>query len=60
MPEAATESLPAGPGNKPGKRIAIFADGTGNSFFAQESNLWRLYRALDKTEKPGGLMQLAR
>ena len=60
MPEAATESLPAGPGNKPGKRIAIFADGTGNSFFAQESNIWRLYRALDKTEKPGGLMQLAR
>ena len=43
-----------------GKKIVIFADGTGNSFFAQESNLWRLYRALDKAEKPGGLMQLAR
>ena len=48
------------PLTKVGKKIVIFADGTGNSFFAQESNIWRLYRALDKTEKPGGLMQLAR
>jgi uncharacterized protein (DUF2235 family) len=31
----------------PGKRIIIFADGTGNAFSAQESNVWRLYQALD-------------
>lgn len=36
-----------------GKKIVIFADGTGNSFATQESNVWRLYAALDKTEKTG-------
>jgi uncharacterized protein (DUF2235 family) len=30
------------------KRIVIFADGTGNAFTTQESNVWRLYEALDK------------
>jgi uncharacterized protein (DUF2235 family) len=30
------------------KRIVIFADGTGNAFSTQESNVWRLYEALDK------------
>lgn len=35
-----------------GRKIVIFADGTGNSFSAQESNIWRLYAALDKTEPP--------
>ena len=30
------------------KRIVIFADGTGNAFTTQESNVWRLYQALDK------------
>lgn len=34
-----------------GRKIVIFADGTGNSFATQESNIWRLYAALDKTEK---------
>jgi T6SS, Phospholipase effector Tle1-like, catalytic domain len=33
------------------KRIAIFADGTGNAFEEQESNVWRLYEALDKTNE---------
>lgn len=46
-----------------GKKIVIFADGTGNSFATQESNVWRLYAALDKGEKPGDTpeeLQLAR
>lgn len=43
-----------------GKKIVVFADGTGNSFSSQESNVWRLYQALDKTEMPGGTQQLAR
>ena len=46
-----------------GKKIVIFADGTGNSFATQESNIWRLYSALDKTEKSGvtpAELQLAR
>ncbi|HUI95080.1 MAG TPA: DUF2235 domain-containing protein [Xanthobacteraceae bacterium] len=30
------------------KRIVLFADGTGNAFSTQESNVWRLYEALDK------------
>ena len=30
------------------KKIVIFADGTGNAFSTQESNVWRLYRALDQ------------
>ena len=32
------------------KRIVILADGTGNAFSTQESNVWRLYCALDKSE----------
>lgn len=32
------------------KSIVIFADGTGNAFSTQESNVWRLYRALDKSK----------
>ena len=43
-----------------GKRIVIFADGTGNAFSTQESNIWRLYQALDKQQKPTGLIQIAR
>jgi len=31
------------------KVICLFADGTGNAFSSQESNVWRLYDALDKT-----------
>src|SRR6478609_7240484 len=31
------------------KRIVIFADGTGNAFTRQESNIWRLYEAIDLT-----------
>lgn len=33
-----------------GKKIVIFADGTGNAFTGQESNVWRLYEALDKSK----------
>jgi uncharacterized protein (DUF2235 family) len=29
------------------KKIAVFADGTGNAFTVQESNVWRLYQAID-------------
>lgn len=29
------------------KKIAVFADGTGNAFTVQESNVWRLYEAID-------------
>ncbi len=32
------------------ERIVILADGTGNAFSTQESNIWRLYQALDLTE----------
>jgi type VI secretion system (T6SS) phospholipase Tle1-like effector len=32
------------------KKIVVFADGTGNAFTVQESNVWRLYEALDQTE----------
>jgi hypothetical protein len=28
----------------------LFADGTGNAFTKQESNVWRLYEALDRTK----------
>ena len=31
------------------KKIVVFADGTGNAFTVQESNVWRLYEALDQT-----------
>jgi uncharacterized protein (DUF2235 family) len=31
------------------KKIVLFADGTGNAFAVQESNVWRLYQALDLT-----------
>lgn len=40
------------------RRIVVFADGTGNAFSSQESNVWRLYQALDK--RPGVALQLAR
>jgi uncharacterized protein (DUF2235 family) len=29
------------------KKIVVFADGTGNAFTQQESNVWRLYEAID-------------
>jgi len=32
------------------KKIVLFADGTGNAFSAQESNIWRLFCALDTTQ----------
>ena len=33
-----------------GRRLVIFADGTGNAFSTQESNIWRLYNALDRSD----------
>ena len=38
---------PDGPESRAGKAIVLFADGTGNAFSKQESNVWRLYGALD-------------
>ncbi len=32
------------------RKIVLFADGTGNAFTKQESNVWRLYEALDRTK----------
>ncbi len=32
------------------RRIVVFADGTGNAFSHQESNVWRLYQAVDQTQ----------
>ncbi len=43
-----------------GKKIVVFADGTGSAFSRQESNVWRLYQALDKTQGSDVPLQLAR
>src|SRR5215217_6103115 len=32
------------------RKIVLFADGTGNAFTTQESNVWRIYRALDLSQ----------
>lgn len=44
------------------KRLVLFADGTGNAYSTQSSNVWRLYDALDKTvaDSGSGLTQLPR
>jgi uncharacterized protein (DUF2235 family) len=34
----------------PHRKYVLFADGTGNAFTTQESNVWRLYEALDRTK----------
>ncbi|HEY5305119.1 MAG TPA: DUF2235 domain-containing protein [Pseudolabrys sp.] len=41
--------MPKAEADRP-KRIVLFADGTGNAFSTQESNVWRLYQALDRSE----------
>ena len=33
---------------RPARKYVLFADGTGNAFTTQESNVWRLYEALDR------------
>lgn len=43
------EESKAGP-SRPARRLVLFADGTGNAFTKQESNVWRLYEALDRTK----------
>jgi uncharacterized protein (DUF2235 family) len=35
---------------RPPRKYVVFADGTGNAFTKQESNVWRLYEALDRTK----------
>lgn len=32
-----------------GRKLIVFADGTGNAFSTRESNVWRLYEALDRS-----------
>ena len=34
---------------RPHRKYVLFADGTGNAFTTQESNVWRLYEALDRS-----------
>jgi uncharacterized protein (DUF2235 family) len=36
--------------SQPPRKFMLFADGTGNAFTTQESNVWRLYEALDRTK----------
>jgi uncharacterized protein (DUF2235 family) len=36
--------------SRPPRKYVLFADGTGNAFTTQESNVWRLYEALDRTK----------
>src|SRR6187401_685429 len=36
--------------SRPPRKYVLFADGTGNAFSKQESNVWRLYEALDRTK----------
>ncbi|RAI58945.1 T6SS phospholipase effector Tle1-like catalytic domain-containing protein [Roseicella frigidaeris] len=33
-----------------GRRLVVFADGTGNAYAVRESNVWRLYQALDRKD----------
>src|SRR6266702_7376010 len=51
-PRAQDDPPPVG-GNgrapRPPRKYVLFADGTGNSYSTQESNVWRLYEALDRT-----------
>ncbi|WP_309668289.1 DUF2235 domain-containing protein [Tabrizicola sp.] len=46
--------------NPTAKKLVIFADGTGSAFGQQESNIWRMYQALDKTQGPDQPLQIAR
>src|SRR5450432_3329931 len=51
-PRAQDDRAPPG-GNgapRPPRKYVLFADGTGNAFATQESNVWRLYEALDRTK----------
>jgi uncharacterized protein (DUF2235 family) len=36
--------------SRPARKYVLFADGTGAAFTTQESNIWRLYEALDRTK----------
>ena len=49
--QAADDQVDPAPGvRKSGKRLIVFADGTGNAFGGQASNIWRLYNAIDKRD----------
>src|SRR5437016_5928138 len=37
-------------GGSMSKKIILFADGTGSAFFKRESNIWRLFDALDTSQ----------
>jgi uncharacterized protein (DUF2235 family) len=57
MPSRRRVPQPSSPG---GKTIVIFADGTGSAYSLQESNIWRLYHALERGDGPDGRVQVAR
>ncbi|MFT4119430.1 DUF2235 domain-containing protein [Bradyrhizobium sp.] len=46
--ETRADTAPATPPR--GRKLVLFADGTGNAFTTQESSVWRLYEALDHTQ----------
>lgn len=50
MSEIAASAETATPGREvaSGRLLLVFADGTGNAFSQRETNVWRLYRDLDK------------
>lgn len=54
------DATPTAPPPRAPRKIVVFADGTGNAFSSQESNVWRLYQALDKRARPGAPQQVAR
>ncbi|WP_249779520.1 DUF2235 domain-containing protein [Bradyrhizobium sediminis] len=45
-----TRDASNGGSSRPPRKYVLFADGTGNAFTTQESNVWRLYEALDRTK----------
>jgi uncharacterized protein (DUF2235 family) len=49
QPDGRQVVAPNGGAARPPRKYVLFADGTGNSFTTQESNVWRLYEALDRT-----------
>jgi len=50
QPDGQQVDAPNGSAARPPRKYALFADGTGNAFTSQESNVWRLYEALDRTK----------
>lgn len=46
----AAQARKSNDGAAPRRTLVVFADGTGNAFASRQTNVWRLYGALDKTE----------